>query len=107
VAELDVLPGVVRLKVGRPDAYGGGVVGGPRGVEGALEGVRQRGVVEGVVLGVAANADVRLGAGEASDVVQESVRVGVGVRVVPWSMSAAGYQEITEPESRTCEIGEA
>ena len=79
VGKLDLLPGVVGLKVRRSDGDGRGVVVGPRGVEGALEGVRQRGVVEGVVLGVAANTNVRLGAGEASDVVQEGVGKGVGV----------------------------
>ena len=64
MAELDVLPGVVGLKVGWANVHGGRIVGGPCQVKGAVEGVGQRDVIESIVLGVAANADVRLGAAD-------------------------------------------
>ncbi len=73
MAEADVLPGAVRLKVGRPDGDGGGVVGRAGRVDSAIESEGQGSVVEGVVLGVAADADVGLGAGDAADVVQQGV----------------------------------
>jgi hypothetical protein len=73
VTELDVLPGVVGLKIGWANEYGRRIVGGPCQVKGAVEGILQRGVIEGIVLGVAADADVRLDAAEVCKVVQENV----------------------------------
>lgn len=73
VRELGVGPLRVRLEVAGPDGDGRGVVGGARIVEGAVQREGQRGVVQRVVLRVAPDADVRLGAGEVADVVEQVV----------------------------------
>lgn len=73
VGEFGARPGVVRLKVGRADVDGGWVVWGSLRVDDADEGGLLRGVPEGVVLGVAADADEWLGAGDGAEVVEQVV----------------------------------
>lgn len=82
--ELDAGPCPVALEVGFPDGDGGRVVGGPVGVYYADEGGGLGGVVEGKVLGVAADAEDGIGVGEGVDVFDEVVGVFVGVGEVAW-----------------------
>lgn len=82
VVEFDVLPCVVGLKVRGTNGYGGGVIGRPRRVDEPFEGIRKGGVIESVVLGVAADADVWLCALDIPKILQESVGKCVGMRVV-------------------------
>lgn len=79
MGKLDAGEGLVRLEKGRANVDGGGVVVGARGVIGAVDLRRQRGVVEGIVLRVAADADVGLAAYEVAKVGEEVVGECVGV----------------------------
>lgn len=80
-ADAEAGPCRVRLEVRGADGDGRGVVWGAGGVDGADEGRGLGGVEEGVVLGVAADADVGRG-GEAGEVGEEVAGEGVGVGLV-------------------------
>jgi hypothetical protein len=80
VRVLDPRPGAVAVKVGGADAHRRRVVRRLARVVRPVDGHGQGGVVEGVVLGVAAHADVGLGPDEVPNVGEEVVRERVGLR---------------------------
>lgn len=82
VRKPDARPCPVALEVGLADGDGGRIIRGLVGVDDANEGRGLRGVVEGKVLGVAADADDGVIVGYGVDVVDEVVGVFVGVGVV-------------------------
>lgn len=73
VGEFYMFPGAVGLEIRRAYIKGGGIVRGAFRVDGAVYAERQRGVVEGVVLGVAAYSDVGFVSLEVSNVGEEGV----------------------------------
>lgn len=68
VGELDARQRLVRLEKGRPQVDGGWVVVGALRVVGAVDLRLERGIIKGIVLGVAADADVGLAAEDVANV---------------------------------------
>jgi len=64
---------VIGIEEGGAYEDGCGIVGRAGVVVSAVDGGPEGGVVEGVVLGVASDADVRFGACEVADVVEEVI----------------------------------
>lgn len=80
--KFDAWPGVVGLEIRRSNEDGRWIIRRPFRVYRAVQSVRERGVVESIVLGVTSHANVWLGPAEVADVLEQVVGEAVGARVV-------------------------
>ena len=94
--ELGVLEGIVGFKEGGPNEDGGWVIRRTFRVDRAIQTVGQRGIVQGIVLRIAADADVRLGTNDLAQVIQEIFGEGVWTRVVPCKQSSISKMSVSE-----------
>jgi hypothetical protein len=91
VTELGIWPCAVRFEVRRANEDGGGIIGGSLEVEGAIDSCLQACIVQGVVLGIAPDSNVRLRSGEFAQICQKVVRECIWQRVI-----SCAYQHLSK-----------